>query len=314
VEPNGQIMLTYRCSAACRHCLVMSSPGQSSERTTVAHAVEYARDFEELGRRTIIAGGEAMLFPDHVLAICRALGEAGIPVAFVESNGSWCVSDELVTARLSELRESGVEGMYFSIDEYHQEFVAAERVCRGVRLAEQIFGADNVIAPKRDLEQAKALEGAAGDEELTRRRLRGGHIRYVGRAADALAPLAEPVPLEEIRKADCRADLDVDALKEVQVDPFGFVRPDMCPGVNLGNARSRRIAELARTEHVLATPLLADLAEGGPGALIGLAEEHGFEPGTAYASKCHLCFAMRRHLVAGMPDEFGPPHLYQEVA
>ena len=24
---NGQIMMTYRCSAACRHCLVMAAPG-----------------------------------------------------------------------------------------------------------------------------------------------------------------------------------------------------------------------------------------------------------------------------------------------
>ena len=36
---------------------------------------------------------------------------AGVPVAFVESNGSWCTGDDLVRERLTRLREAGVEGM-----------------------------------------------------------------------------------------------------------------------------------------------------------------------------------------------------------
>ena len=242
--------------------------------------------------------------------LARALKEEGIPVAFVESNGSWCASDRTVVERLTALRESGVEGMYFSIDAYHQEFVPAERVCRGVRIAEDIFGAENVQAPRKTVEEAGATEGLARDEERLREHVRGSTVHYIGRAADALAPLAEPVAIDELLKLDCRDDLDVDRLKEIQVDPFGFVRPDWCPGVNLGNTHNGRLAELARTERVDSTPLLRDLAEGGPATLLKLARGRGFRPGAAYASKCHLCFAVRRHLVRDMPEEFGPTHVY----
>lgn len=310
MNANGQIMMTYRCSAACRHCLVMSSPQQRRALVSVAAAVEYGRDFQSLGRDVILAGGETLLFYRHTLAVCRALQAAGVPVAFVESNGSWCVSDELVRDRLTELRAAGVQGMYFSIDLYHQEFVPAERVHRGVRIARELFA--TVYAPRLELEEARQREGQAADPALLRQAVRRGGLHFIGRAALALAPLAEALPLPELACQDCQKDLDIDHLQEIQVDPYGFVRPDWCPGVNLGNARQARVAQLCRTRHVLETPLLRDLAAAGPATLLPLARRYGVEPRPTYASKCHLCFDVRRQLVAHLPAEFGPANLYAE--
>jgi hypothetical protein len=311
-EPkNGQIMMTYRCSAACRHCLVMAAPTQGAALLSVGHAVEYARDFHTLGRCVIIAGGEALLFFDHVVAMCRGIREAGIPIGFIESNGSWCTTDELVRERLSLLQSVGVEGMYFSIDGYHQEFVPAERVCRGVRIARELFGDENVYAPRRTLEEVRELETVTCDAERLRQYARSHRVAYFGRAADALAPMVDQVPVEDLQEEDCQDELDVDSLAEIQVDPFGFVRPDMCPGVNLGNTRQERLADLARTERVRRTPLLRRIAEHGPAALLPLARDCGFGLRASYASKCHLCFDIRRRLVHRMPDAFGPPRLYR---
>jgi len=89
------------------------------------------------------------------------------------------------------------------------------------------------------------------------------------------------------------------------------VRPDWCPGINLGNARSHRIVELCCTRHVQETPLLREIAERGPAALLPLAERFGITPQSAYASKCHLCFDLRRQLVHHMPEEFGPRQVYE---
>ena len=308
---NGQIMMTYRCSAACRHCLVMASPGQDGAVVSIDDAVQYGRDFTDLGRQVIIAGGEALLYFDHVLAMCRALKRAGVPVAFVESNGSWCTSDRRVEERLAMLRDAGVQGMYFSMDPYHQEFVPAERVCRGIRIALQWFGEEHVHAPRRDLTAAQELENVARDPDALRQHVRARPAHFIGRAADDLSALVDAVPTEDLAQQDCRADLDVDQLKEIQVDPFGFVRPDWCPGVNLGNTRRQRLADLARTRHVLSTPLLRDMAERGPAALLPTAQRFGFAPRSAYASKCHLCFEARRCLVRHMPDAFGPRQCYE---
>ena len=311
--PNGQIMLTYWCSAACRHCLVMAAPGHDRTVTSVGDAVRYGLDFAKLGRHVMIAGGEALLFFKRVLEICRRLKAEGVPVAFIESNGSWCRSDAHVEKRLTRLQEAGVEGMYFSVDPYHQEFQPAERVCRGIRIAKDIFGEDHVYAPNVTLEDATDMETVTGDPKRLRDYARSRRVSFVGRAADALAALVDPAPFEELATQDCRKDLDVDSLHEVQVDPFGFVRPDMCPGVNLGNAKQQSLVALARTQRIGEVPLLQDLAERGPVSLVDLARQSGFSPRREYASKCHLCFEARRHLVDRMPNEFGPQHVYEVV-
>jgi len=289
----------------------MAAPDQDSSLVTVGNATRYAVEYGELGRRVMIAGGEALLYFDHVLAMCRAIAAQGIPVDFIESNGSWCTSDDRVTERLSLLRDAGVRGMYFSIDAYHLEFVSAERICRGIRIADQIFGEDKVDAPRMAEEEARELETVAGDATQLERYARQRRVSFIGRAADELAAFHPPIPLEQLSREDCQADLDVDALHEVQVDAFGCVRPDMCPGVNLGNARDASLVELVQTRRVRETPLLQELAAAGPASLLPLAEKHGFAPREAYASKCALCFEIRRHLVDLMPAEFGPPHVYR---
>ena len=201
--------------------------------------------------------------------------------------------------------------MYFSVDPYHQEFVPAERVCRGIRIAKETFGEDHVYAPSPTLEEATDMETVWADVQRLRAYARSRRVSFIGRAADDLTGFVDQVPMEELAAQDCRNDLDIDSLHEIQVDPFGFVRPDMCPGVNLGNTSQQPVASLARTQRVGEVPLLHDLAERGPLALADLAQQTGFAPKPAYASKCHLCFETRRHLVERMPDEFGPRHVYE---
>ncbi|MBM3500116.1 MAG: radical SAM protein [Armatimonadetes bacterium] len=309
-DHNGQIMVTYRCSAACRHCLVMAAPGQDEALVSVEAAVEYGLDFAALGRAVLIAGGEALLYSDHILRMAGALSAAGVPVAFVESNGSWCTSDGLTRRRLSLLREAGVQGMYFSVDCFHQEFAPAERVYRGISLSWELFGRENVLPS--ELSPARALEAEReARDPRSRRRAALSHVHFIGRAAVDLAPLAPPVSLAELLTQDCAADLDVDSLREIQVDPYGFVRPDWCPGVNLGNTATHRLVDLCRTEHVRQTPVLSEIAGRGPAALLPLAERFCITPQPAYASKCHLCFDLRRQLVEHMPLEFGPRQVYE---
>jgi len=302
-------MMTYRCSAACRHCLVMAAPRQDDALVGVEAAVQYGLDFAALGRAVLIAGGEALLYFEHVLEMVRALAAVGVPVAFVESNGSWCTSDEVTRRRLSLLQDAGVQGMYFSVDCYHQEFIPAERVYRGVSISWELFGRENVLPESLSLKHAQDAERVAVDPEH-RTHAVGSGIHFIGRAALELAPWVAPVSLEELLSQDCRDDWDVDNLRELQVDPYGFVRPDWCPGINLGNTRSHRLVDLCRTRHVQETPLLSGIAERGPAALLPLAERLGITPEPAYASRCHLCFELRRQLVHHMPEEFGPRQVY----
>ncbi len=177
---NGQIMVTYRCSVACRHCLVMAAPRQDDALVGVEAAVRYGLDFASLGRAVLIAGGEALMCFEHVLEMVRALDAVGVPVAFVGSNGSWCTSDEVTRHRLSLLREAGVQGMYFSVDCYHQEFIPAERVYRGVSISWELFGRENVLPETLSLKHAQDAEQAAMDPAYHTRAV-GSGIHFVGR-------------------------------------------------------------------------------------------------------------------------------------
>ena len=201
----------------------MAAPDQDPSLVTVRDAARYAEEYRELGRRVMIAGGEALLFFDHVLEMCRAISGRDIPVNFIESNGSWCTSDDRVTERLSLLRDAGVQGMFFSIDPYHQEFVPADRVCRGISIADQIFGEDKVDAPRMTEEEARELASGTQDVEQLGQYARQTRFSLIGRAADELARFHPPIGLEQLAQEDCRRELDVDALHEVQVDAFGFI-------------------------------------------------------------------------------------------
>ena len=77
------------------------------------------------------------------------LAAADVPVALVESNGSWCVPDTLTREQLSRLQDAGVRGMYFSVDRYHQEFVPADRADRRISIAWELFGPGNLIPERR---------------------------------------------------------------------------------------------------------------------------------------------------------------------
>jgi hypothetical protein len=108
----------------------------------------------------------------------------------------------------------------------------------------------------------------------------------------------------------------------VHVGPEGTVYPGVCAGIVLGTlGRQPSPGDLrALWERVAADwrarPVLSVLAGEGPFGLAEHAREFGYEPGSGYASKCHLCWEARRFLVRRGRhfDEIGPPWLYADEA
>jgi len=75
-----------------------------------------------------IAGGEAMMYYDEMLAICYASNEIGAAPHFFETNASWCVDDDVTRNRYEELKSAGLLGVLISADPYHQVFVPPKGV------------------------------------------------------------------------------------------------------------------------------------------------------------------------------------------
>ena len=205
-----------------------------------------------------------------------------------------------------------------SADPYHQEFIPAERVRLLYEVAANVLPSGGVRARRWRWLQSPQDVAAMGENErksLFQSTLERYPERMTGRAAEELAPLVGRVPIGEVPDDGCAKALL--ASGHVHVDPEGWVYPGTCAGIALGRATAERpLDELLCGWRVSDRPRIALLAAGGPKRLLDEAERGGFEADPAgYASKCHLCWSVRRHRMrsgAGGED-FAPESLYVEM-
>jgi len=128
------LLLTYRCPAACDHC-VFESDNTRSEALDPEVA---RRVIEAAGRRRpppglSFSGGEPFL----KLALMRELMSLGASLGMrseVVTSAAWAKGEEHATATLRDLQERGLGTVCVSYDRYHAPFVEAAKV-RAVALA-----------------------------------------------------------------------------------------------------------------------------------------------------------------------------------
>ena len=317
IEAAG-LLLTDWCSARCRHCYVRAGPEGSAWMT----ADEAAGHLAALARMGVAAGsvhvggGEPFGDFDLLIGVVRAARSAGLAgVGYVETNGYWATSGEVVRERLTALAEAGMMQLAISADPYHQEFVPPERVRRLYEAAREVLGPRGVrvrrwkwIQQPRDV----AAMPEAAREVLFAEFLARYPERMSGRAAERLAPLVGRMAIADLPDTACRAPLLES--RHVHVLPGGWVYPGTCAGIALGRATAAAPLDvlLARWRPE-ASPLVARLVEAGPKGLAAEASRHGFEPDPGgYAGPCHLCWAVRSHLVRAGPggDELAPAERY----
>jgi len=306
--------VTYKCSAQCQHCILVSSPNKNG-LMSVEDARNYLSEMKKLGLTgldLIITGGEALLFFKRVVEIIKAASELGMaPVRSVQSNGSWCANDKLTRQRLTELRNAGLQGIYFSADPFHNEFVPVENVRRGMEIAEEVFSPENVSVNSRTYLDAETIPTVA--EHL--KSVEGIPTVMTGRAVWTLSDYLPTIPLEEILHMNCRSgktDIDPSSVRQINVDAYGCVSSWICSGILLGNAHETPLAEILSRPLTEQPQIVQDLVAHGPACMLDMAEKHGFQPKDRYVTKCHLCWDIRTAIHVHYPELFAPAELYRE--
>ncbi len=306
--------VTYKCSAQCRHCILVCSPKKGG-LMSVEDARKYLVEMKKLnltGLDLIVTGGEALLFFQRVLEIIQAAAELGMaPVRSVQSNGSWCANDRLTRQRLTELRDAGLQGIYFSVDPFHNEFLPVENVRRGIAISEEVFGQEHVSVNSRSYLDAEEIPGVLDYLESVER----PPAIMTGRAAWALPGYLSTIPLEEILNMDCRGgsqDMDPSSVWQINVDAYGYVSSWICSGILLGNAHETPLAEILTRPLTEQPQMVQDLVTYGPACMLDMAAKHGFQPEDGYVTKCHLCWDIRTAIHAHYPELFAPAELYRE--
>ncbi|HQL75859.1 MAG: Radical SAM superfamily protein [Planctomycetes bacterium ADurb.Bin126] len=313
------LLLTTWCNAACASCYLACGPTRREDmpvESAVAWWAELAAASPH-GCRVHLTGGEPFGDWERLIALCRRARAEGLTGAeLVETNAFWATSEPLVRDRLRQLDQAGMGKLNISADPYHQQFVPIERCRLAARVGEEVLGPARVQVRWRDW-----LDEGFDTADLDERRrrdlfhvyLRRGRERMNGRAAGRLAGAL--VSMEPAAFADISCSDSLLRSRHVHLMPDGGIMPGTCAGILLGRAGNKPIAEIWRElshDHA-ARAVVGPLAAGGPLALLGEAVEHGFVP-DRYASKCHLCWEIRRHLASLHlhGDELGPGWMYEE--
>lgn len=318
---SGGIMLSYRCSSTCKHCLYNCSPRQPDEWMTTDTAgklVDALLKEPRLGGLHL-AGGEPTLRPELLVEMIRLITAAGLSLEYVETNAGWCRDRARAKVLMERMRAAGLRCMLVSVSMFHNEFIPFSSTRNCIELCREVFGPSGVfvymphiydiLATMPDdgthtLEEFMAHAGIRDRAELAEMY----SLTPGGRAPRALRTSYRPEPAESFRGQTCRNQLL--STSHFHIDHMGRLFTGTCAGILAG-----AIGDLHPLKTPQTSPVFVSLCERGPVALMDVAvEKYGFAPDReGYVSKCDLCFKVRRHLVAaGGYPELQPASFYEE--
>ncbi len=144
-------------------------PIEGTDRLEIGAAVRFLDDALENGIRTLgFTGGEPLLYPEFVQAVCRRGAELGFRFDKLMTNGVWYRDAKHLNDTLRGLMEAGFSGKIgLSVDKFHGvDIDALAQFCRASRT---VFGRDNVLSlsyasrnPHQGLEPIQRLAKAIG--------------------------------------------------------------------------------------------------------------------------------------------------------
>lgn len=313
-------MLSYRCSNACRHCLYRCSPGQPDEWMTLDMARRILEQLSDEPRfqSLHLAGGEPTLHMRLLENVIALAVELGIPLAYVETNASWCKDGPTTRDQMKRLHDAGLPAMLVSVSPFHNEFVPFAFTRRAVETAKEVFGPHNVIVylpqmygllarmPGDGTHSLSEFCRWAGIEEDSESIPQMYGVIAGGRAASALRRCFTPRPAESFERHSCRGELM--STTHFHIDLYGNLFTGLCAGIVPATMEDLHPDISAKTH-----PCFTTLCERGPYGLMERARtDHGFEPRPdGYVSKCDLCYDVRRSLVShGERAELRPHSFY----
>jgi hypothetical protein len=313
VPVSGGLILSYKCSAACRHCMYACSPSWKSDwmpRDEVRQCLEILQDkiipapaganHISLSHGLHFTGGEPFLNFD---LLCHAVETAkflNIPSTFVETNCSWCISDAATRDKLRLLREKGLRGIMISVNPYYAEFVPFEHTERCIRIGSEIFKNNMVIYQLEFyyLFKKMNMNGTLSFNEALKIQRMGYHVELflAGRAAQVLRAYYPAYPAKYYFTKPCLTDF----LRSWHnhFDNYGNFMPGFCGGISLGNWHDLNNM-IHKGIDLKEIPLLKFFITQDFEGLYNYAKDMDFEDqGKGYISKCDLCLQLRKYLVS----------------
>ncbi|MBN1764770.1 MAG: radical SAM protein [Sedimentisphaerales bacterium] len=303
---SAGLMVTYWCSSSCVCCYVYSSPQANEAHTemTPEMAIQCWQDVIELAGpkgKVHLTGGEPFGNYERLRQILQLACEEKLSgLEKIETNAYWCTDENLVRRRLKELKALGLKKLQISTDIYHQEYVPIEKVQMAIKVGREVLGDSGLQVRWRDY-----LDNPVSVKDLTeiqRKKIFAQVLairaeRLLGRAADELVSLFPANDYTSFIGSNCRRNLL--GARHVHIDGAGNVFIGTCIGIIAGRIDSKKdqtLSNLWRNFDYRIHPIISVLVNEGPAGLMEYARSSGYRDLSGYASKCHLCFDIRRFL------------------
>ncbi|MEM3467164.1 MAG: radical SAM protein [Thermoproteota archaeon] len=327
---SAGIILSYKCSSTCKHCMYACSPRWRADWPTegsiklilgqLASSIKpspYGPGNISLNHGLHFTGGEPFLNFKLLLNAVKTAEELRIPSTFVETNCFWCINDEQVEEKLMVLKQAGLKGILVSVNPFILEQVPFERVERAVKIGGKIFGVNMMIYQETYYYRFKSFrirDTLTLDQYLEKDRwaLRYSELLPMGRACYRLKHLFVKYPAKAFFDEHCISELT--RSWHIHVDNYFNYMPGYCGGISLGDIRD--LNTLTQGVDLQDKPVLRMLVESMGNLYEFAYREFNYrEKKEGYISKCHLCIDIRRHIVQ-QTDEFKelqPRELYSQL-
>jgi hypothetical protein len=320
------LILSYRCTNGCAHCLYNCGPKwerQPISAQTLQEALKAIAIWPQTPQ-VHFTGGEPFLYFDLLLQGVRYATQLGIP-RYVETSASWCTDEAKTIQQFAALEQAGLQAILISCSPFHAERIPPIRTMRAIQAALDVFGKERVIVylpgfievlQQFDLERPTPLsryEQAFGAERARQILWQGYGIISGGRAGYHLGQIAAHYAPAEFKGENCNWELLYG--QHSHFDLYGNFIPSFCGGLTVGSWRKlpQILADFQAGHY---PPLIQLLVERGPYGLLKMAQaKFGYTPlAEGYTGKCHLCVDVRRHLAAaGNFAELRPQGFYENL-
>jgi hypothetical protein len=122
------ILTTDKCTAACEHCSMNSSPKRRARLSLdqIRRHVDEAAGSTGI-RLIIFAGGEPLLLGDDLFAAIEHVRHVGLKSRLI-TNAYWATSADRATRVVTRLHACGLDELNLSIDDYHLPFIKPRHV------------------------------------------------------------------------------------------------------------------------------------------------------------------------------------------
>jgi hypothetical protein len=329
---SGGILLSYKCTSECRHCMYACSPRWTGEWISEDNLRKILTQLSDRilpspsGADRIgvnyglhFTGGEPFLNFDLLEKAVQMAYDLQIPSTFVETNGFWCVEDDYAREKLAKLKHTGLHGMLVSVNPFILEQVPFERTERAIRIGQEIFHGNLITYQEffhKQFERLGVRETLSFEEYVQRvgpdSLLEEAELLPMGRATYALSNLYRKYPAQQFFRESCREELTRGW--HVHVDNYCNYVTGYCGGISLGDARD--IASMCEGIDLNKRPILNALATDLKTLFELGVESFNYKPRReGYISKCHLCVDVRRHLAqeTGEFQELRPREFYDHL-